>query len=390
MSAKQKKYNAQFKAKVVLDLLSEDLTLVQVCAKYKVTNKSVAAWKKVFLANASMAFDADSTAQEHKKALCSKEKEVSELHRQLGKRTAEAEWASKKLKSLDFDKRQQFSKSEFESKNILSVASRCRRLGVYRSGYYYSPSDNTADKDVLLRSIDRIYSAIPFYGYRKVHQQLKEEGETIGVNRVNDYMKELGLKAICPSKRLNTTIANIEHKKHPYLLRNLEIDRPNQVWSTDITYCRVPGGFVYLAAVIDWYSKAILSWKIGNVMDSSLVIGVLNDALERYDKPDIFNTDQGSQYTSNEHTQLLKDHGIQISMDGKGRATDNIVIERFWRSVKYEDIYLHEYKSISELKAGVREYVEFYNHRRFHQTLDYQKPMNVYLNSTERGCKNAA
>ena len=203
-------------------------------------------------------------------------------------------------------------------------------------------------------------------------------------------MKELGLKAICPSKRLNTTIANIEHKKHPYLLRNLEIDRPNQVWSTDITYCRVPGGFVYLAAVIDWYSKAILSWKIGNVMDSSLVIGVLNDALERYDKPDIFNTDQGSQYTSNEHTQLLKDHGIQISMDGKGRATDNIVIERFWRSVKYEDIYLHEYKSISELKAGVREYVEFYNHRRFHQTLDYQKPMNVYLNSTERGCKNAA
>ena len=129
---------------------------------------------------------------------------------------------------------------------------------------------------------------------------------------------------------------------------------------------------------------------LGNVMDSSLVIGVLNDALERYDKPDIFNTDQGSQYTSNEHTQLLKDHGIQISMDGKGRATDNIVIERFWRSVKYEDIYLHEYKSISELKAGVREYVEFYNHRRFHRTLDYQKPMNVYLNSTERGCKNAA
>jgi putative transposase len=390
MSTKQKKYNAQFKAKVVLDLLSGDLTLGQVCTKYKVTNKSVAAWKKVFLANASMAFDVDNTALEHKKALQCKEKEVSELHRQLGKRTAEAEWASKKLKSLDFDKRQQFSKSEFESKNILSVASRCRLLGVYRSGYYYSPSDNTADKDVLLRSIDRIYSSIPFYGYRKVHKQLKEEGEAIGVNRVNDYMKELGLKAICPSKRLNTTIANIEHKKHPYLLRNLEINRANQVWSTDITYCRVPGGFVYLAAVIDWYSKAILSWKISNIMDSSLVIGVLNDALERYDKPDIFNTDQGSQYTSDEHTQLLMDHGIQISMDGKGRATDNIVIERFWRSVKYEDIYLHEYKSISELKVGVREYVEFYNHRRFHQTLDYQKPMNVYLNSTERGCKNAA
>ena len=385
----QKKYNAQFKAKVVLELLAEELTLGQVCAKYNVTDKSISAWKKVFLANASMVFDVDSTAMEHKKALANKEREVSELHRQLGKRTAEAEWAAKKLKSLDFDSRKQLSKSELESDRMLSVVSRCQLLGIHRSGYY-SLSNNNADKSDLLHAIDRIYSERPFYGYRKVHQQLKEEGISIGVNRVNNYMKELGLKALCPSNPCKTTLANIKHKKYPYLLRNLEINRANQVWSTDITYCRVPGGFVYLAAVIDWYSKAILSWKISNVMDSNLVINTLKDALESYGKPEIFNTDQGSQYTSKEHVQLLIDHGIQISMDGKGRATDNIAIERFWRSAKYEYIYLHEHKSISDLKAGVSEYIEFYNHRRFHQTLDYQKPINVYLNSTQGGYKKAA
>lgn len=167
---------------------------------------------------------------------------------------------------------------------MLSVVSRCQLLGIHRSGYYYSLSNNNADKSDLLHAIDRIYSERPFYGYRKVHQQLKEEGISIGVNRVNDYMKELGLKALCPSNLCKTTLANIKHKKYPYLLRNLEINRANQVWSTDITYCRVPGGFVYLAAVIDWYSKAILSWKISNVMDSNLVINTLKDALESYDR----------------------------------------------------------------------------------------------------------
>jgi putative transposase len=184
--------------------------------------------------------------------------------------------------------------------------------------------------------------------------------------------------AIGPTKKIQTTLANAEHKKYPYLLRNLKINRPNQVWSTDITYVRVPGGFVYLAAVIDGYSKAILSYKISNTMDSSLVIDVLKSALEDYGAPEIFNTDQDSQYTSQVHRQVLIDHSIKISMDGKGRATDNIAIERFWRSAQYENIYLQAYKTIAELKQGVREYVEFYNHKRFHQTLGYQKPMEVH------------
>lgn len=390
MSAKQPKYSADFKTKVVLDLLSGDLTLGQICSKYSVTNKSVLAWKKTFLSNASLAFNIDSAVADYKAVIAKKDEEVNELHRQLGKRTAELEWASKKLKSLSFDQKKQLVKFELDKDSLLSVSKRCELLGFNRSSYYYQESKGPADKPALLRAIDDIYSQTPFYGYRKIYQKLLEDGYDIGINRVNSYMKELGLKAICPTKKVCTTLANLEHKKYPYLLRALNICYANQVWSTDITYVRINGGFVYLAAIIDWHSKAILSWKISNTMDSALVVDVLNAALADYGRPDIFNTDQGCQYTSNEHTQLLIDHGIKVSMDGKGRATDNIAIERFWRSAKYENIYLYEYDSLAQLKSGVAEYIEFYNHKRFHQSLGYQKPMNVYWNSLQGGFQEAA
>lgn len=390
MSAKQKKYSAEFKTKVVLDLLSGDLTLGQVCAKYSVTNKSILAWKKMFLANASLAFSPDKIASDYQAAIAKKDKEVSELHRQLGKRTAELEWASKKLKSLDFDQKKHLVEFELDNTCIVPVSKRCALLGFNRSSYYYQESQGPEDKSGLLKAIDSIYSEMPFYGYRKIHQQLVENGHDVGINRVNLYMKELGLKAICPMKKISTTLANIKHKKYPYLLRDLDIAYANQVWSTDITYIKLDGGFVFLAAIIDWYSKAVLSWKISNTMDSSLVMHVLNEALANYGKPEIFNTDQGCQYTCNEHTQLLIDHGIQISMDGKGRATDNIAIERFWRSAKYENIYLYQYDSLPELKKSMVHYIDFYNHKRFHQSLNYQKPMNVYTNSLQGGYLKAA
>ena len=190
-------------------------------------------------------------------------------------------------------------------------------------------------------------------------------------------------------------MADMKHPKYPYKLRGIEINRANQVWSTDITYIKINGGMVYMVAVIDWYSKAVLSWEISNCMDTNLVMRVLNKALSTYKKPKIFNTDQGSQYTSLIHTQILKDNGITISMDGKGRATDNICIERFsqkvllkqiairyfWRSAKCKRIYLNEYNSIKELRDDILDYIDFYNHRRFHETLDYKKPMNVYFES---------
>ena len=224
MSKKQQKYTAEFKAKVILDLLSEDLTLGQICTKYNVANKSVSMWKQAFLNNAAMVFNADHTAAEYEQPLSLKDKEIDDLHRQLGKRTAEAEWASKKLKRLDFDTRQQWLKSELENTVEIAVATQCLLLGVHRSGYYYVPSDDPKDKVMRLQSIDRIYSEMPFYGYRKVHKALLEAGYDVGVNRVNTYMHELGLKAICPTKAVKTTIANLEHKKYPYLLRHLEIN----------------------------------------------------------------------------------------------------------------------------------------------------------------------
>ena len=384
---KQKKYSAEFKSKVVLELLAGDQTVAQICSKYSLVSKSLLNWKKVFLKNASLAFNLDSAVADFKTEISEKEKEVSELHRQLGKRTAELEWAEKKLKSLGFEAKKSLIKPE---PNGISLSKQCELLGFNRSNYYYKAATPSIQMISLLRAIDQIYTQVPFYGYRKVHQQLLEEGYQIGINRVRSYMQELGLKAIYPTKNIQTTLANLAHKKYPYLLRELEISRANQVWSTDITYIRVDGGFVYLAAVIDWHSKAILSHKISNTMDESLVIDVLKEALANHGIPEIFNTDQGSQYTSHKHTELLAQHNIKISMDGKGRATDNIAIERFWRSAKYENIYIQEYKTIRELKEGVQEYIDFYNYKRFHQSLKYQKPMDVYLASLQKQFNRAA
>ena len=387
MSVKRKTYSAKFKAKVVLELLEGDQTLSQICSKHLVSAQSLQKWKKTFLENSNLAFDADAAVSDYKDDLKKKEQEINDLHRQLGKRTAELEWASKKLKSLDYKTKKVLIGSELKS---LSLLRQCELMGYNRSNYYYKESDSSAQKLQLLKAIDEVYTEIPFYGYRKVHQQLLESGYSIGVNRTRNYMRELGLKVIYPTKKVQTTLAHPEHKKYPYLIRGMAINRPNLVWSTDITYCAVKGGFVYLAAVIDWHSKAILSHKISNTMDSSLVISVLQDAIDKYGTPEIFNTDQGSQYTSHKHTQLLIDHGIKISMDGKGRATDNIAIERFWRSAKYENIYLHEYENIRELKSGVRDYIEFYNNRRFHQTLKYKKPMEIYNLGNECTAQKAA
>ena len=245
-------------------------------------------------------------------------------------------------------------------------------------------------KFVLLKQAEllQIFEDIPCYGYLKVHKELQERGHSVCINTVQSYRKELGLKAILAVRPPNTSWADKAHPKYSYKLRGLDIVRANQVWSTDITYIKIKGGMVYLAAIIDWHSKAILSWKISNTMDTELVMGVLNEALSKYGKPEIFNTDQGSQYTSYLHTQKLKDNGITISMDGKGRATDNICIERFWRSAKVEKIYLNEYFKISTLKDDVKDYMEFYNYRRFHETLDYKKPMNVYWDSIKMNDEN--
>jgi putative transposase len=250
-------------------------------------------------------------------------------------------------------------------------------------------------KDIkILHAMDEIYTDNPEYGYRLIHAHLKEDGYQIGNNRVLKYMGILGIQAIYPTRKKLTSIKNSEHKIYPYLLnpywektskttKRVKVDTPNEVWSGDITYIRTNGGFMYLAAVIDWHSRAILSYKISNSMDATLATEVLKEALDKYPKPKIFNSDQGSQYTSKEHTDLLKAHDIDISMNGKGRSIDNIMIERFFRTLKHSNIYINDYKTIKELKEGIKGYIHKYNFRRFHSSLNYQKPMNVYLESVK-------
>lgn len=228
----------------------------------------------------------------------------------------------------------------------------------------------------MLALIDAEFTRRPFYGSRKMKVYLQNLGYKINRKRVQRLMVILGLSGMAPGP--NTSRPHPEHKVYPYLLRGITVTRPNQVWSTDITYIRLPRGFVYLVAVIDWYSRRVLSWRISNTMDSSFCVDCLEQALQEFGIPEIFNTDQGSQFTSDAFTGVLLEKGIKISMDGRGRALDNIFVERLWRSVKYEDVFLKGYATVSELLLGLTEYFVFYNTERFHQSLDYTTPDQVY------------
>lgn len=379
-------YTAEQKTKIVLEMLKEDMTTSQIATKYKVTSQSLGKWKTQFLENASLAFDVGGATKAYRDEIEELKTENDGLAKALGKATIKAEWAAGKLKSLDFDNK----KSLIESKhNKISVSEQCESLGISRSSYYYQAVPMSKNNIKLLHKIDEIATENSEYGYRFIHEQLKEDGFSIGKHRVLKYMGILGIQAIYPTKKKLTSIKNQEHKTYEYLLKQywtkigrrktVYVPTPNEVWSGDITYIRINGGFMYLAAVIDWHSKAILSYKISNSMDATLAADVLEDALAKYPKPKIFNSDQGSQYTSHEHTQLLKKHNIQISMNGKGRSIDNIVIERFFRTLKHGNIYINDYVTIKDLKEGVKAYIHKYNFKRFHSSLDYRKPMNVYL-----------
>lgn len=257
----------------------------------------------------------------------------------------------------------------------LSIRRQCDLLGLNRASYYYKPATETPLNLILMRLIDQEYTDHPFQGRRKMTLHLRGQGYLVNVKRVRRLMQIMGIEAIYPQPR--TTRVNQEHRIYPYLLRGVKITRPNQVWSTDITYLPLANGFMYLTAVIDWYSRYVLAWQLSNTLDTQFCIDALEQAL-RLGQPAIFNTDQGSQFTSAAFTGILEAAGIQISMDGKGRALDNILIERLWRTVKYEDIYLKHYETVPLLYSGLRDYFAFYNHERPHQSLDYRTPAAVF------------
>jgi putative transposase len=259
---------------------------------------------------------------------------------------------------------------------VLSMRRQCALLGVARSGVY-RPRAPANDNDLaLMRRIDELFTTWPFLGSRRMTQMLKAEGEKINRKRVQRLMRKMGIAALGPKP--NTSKPAPGHKIFPYLLRNLKIELPNHVWATDITYLPIGRGFLYLVAIIDWASRAVVAWRISNTIDTSFCLAALEDALACYGKPEIFNTDQGSQFTSAAFTGALAAAGIKISMDGRGRWMDNVFIGRLWRSLKHEDVYLKGYADGCEAKAGIAAWMEFYNGRRLHQALGYRTPMAVW------------
>lgn len=254
----------------------------------------------------------------------------------------------------------------------LSLRRQCELLGVSRSGLYYEPV-GTSDEDLaLMRRIDELHLKWPFYGSRKLCHALGGEGLQVNRKHMQRLMRLMGLESIAPKPK--TSEPAPEHPTYPYLLRNLVISRPNQVWAADITYIPMAHGFAYLVAVIDWYSRRVLAWRLSNTIDSSFCIEAVQEALSRFPKPNIFNTDQGSQFTAEAFTRVLRDAGVAISMDGRGRCIDNVFVERVWRSLKYEEVFLHAYDSMTEGRAGIGRYFDFYNLERPHQALGYQTP----------------
>lgn len=258
----------------------------------------------------------------------------------------------------------------------LPMTRQCQLLGLNRSMVYYQPKRASEADLLLMRRIDEMHMQRPFYGSRRIRDWLQDEGHDINRKRVQRLMRQMGIMALYP--KTNTSRPGKGHKIYPYLLRGLTIDRPNQVWATDISYIPMAKGFVYVVAIMDWYSRRVLAWRVSNSMDADFCVEALEEAISRYGAPGIFNTDQGAQFTSEAFTGALKAAGIQISMDGKGRWVDNVFVERLWRSLKYEEVYLKAYESVTEARQGIGTYFQFYNAERKHQGLNRKTPEQMY------------
>lgn len=258
----------------------------------------------------------------------------------------------------------------------LSISRQCKLLSVNRSSYYYRPKPMKSEDLDLMRKIDELYLENPSSGSRTIRRQLDREGIRVSRKRIQRLMRLMGIEAVYPKPR--TSRAHPQHKVYPYLLRDLTIDRPNQVWSADITYVPMDRGYMYLVAIMDWHSRKVLSWRVSNTMDPAFCVNALEEALSRFAAPEIFNTDQGAQFTSKAFTQVLKDHNVSISMDGRGRCQDNIFIERLWWTLKHQYIYLHSFDTGKALRRGLAGWIQYYNLVRGHSSLDDKTPDEVY------------
>jgi putative transposase len=280
--------------------------------------------------------------------------------------------AQKKVRGFTLEQRRQLISPDAK----LSLSKQCELLGVGRSGWYYQPRGESAENLALMRALDVLYTRWPFYDVRRMTIALQAQGWTVNPKRTRRLMHLMGLEAIYPKPRLSGN--GSAHPRFPYLLKGLAIERSNQVWCSDITYIGLAGGFVYLFALMDWFSRFVVAWELSNSLESDFCVRALRRALRTYGAPQISNTDQGVQFTSANWIGLLSDHQIAISMDGRGRVFDNIFVERLWRSLKYEEVYLHEYRSVTDAWRGIHDYFAFYNEQRPHSSLENVPPAAVY------------
>ena len=371
MTQKRKQYSGQFKFKVALEAAKGTKTISELASETGVGcllgATQIGQWKRQLLEEGVDLFSQQSNRQAQAVA-----EEQAELYEQIGRLKMELEWLKKKLPNLAEAQRMMIERDHPE----LSIRRQCELVGLNRSTLYYEPAPESALNLALMRLIDEQYLKTPFYGWPRMLAYLQRLGYTVNHKRVRRLLQKMGLQALYPKPR--TSVSSAEHKKYPYLLRGLDITHVNQVWSADITYIPMPRGFMYLVAVMDWHSRYVLAWQLSNTLDSSFCLDALHQAL-LWGRPEIFNTDQGVQFTSSHFTDCLENAEIRISMDGRGRAFDNIFIERLWRSVKYEDIYPKGYDTVPQLERGVDAYFQLYNHERLHESLAYHTPAEVHF-----------
>jgi len=362
----RKSYPPSFKAKVALEAIKEQKTSAELTSQYQVHPGQIRNWKAAAQKGLIDLFSDKRKGKEQ-----DKDGLISELYRQIGQQKVDLDWLKKNLDLPHRDKVSLIDKTNRE----ISISHQAELLGISRSSIYYEPVVDEYDL-LLMCMIDEQYTRMPFYGSRKMKAILNKNGHPVNRKHVQRLMRQMGLEAIYPKPHLSRPGAN--HPIYPYLLRGLILTQPDQVWAADITYIRLQRGWLYLVAVMDWFSRYVLSWETSITLETDFCLTALEKAFQ-FSSPGIFNTDQGSQFTGVSFTDMLKGKEVSISMDGRGRAMDNIFTERLWRSLKYEEVYIRDYQCVSEGRQGIDHYFNFYNHERPHQSLNYQTPEEVYF-----------
>ena len=367
MTTTRKQYSPKFNAKVAVEAIRGERTLSQLASQFHVHPVQIGQWRKTALEQL-----ADVFLDGRKNKPTGSEVEKEALYEEIGRLKVELDWLKKKWVCSTEQGRRLVEPGHAE----ISVRRQCELLGVNRSGLYYQSVGESEENLMLMRLIDEEYTRHPFFGSRRMLVWLCSQGHEVNRKRVSRLMEVMGVEAVYRKPRLSQPGEG--HKIYPYLLKGVAVTRVNQVWSTDITYIRMDGGFVYLVAVMDWFSRFVLSWALSVTMEVGFCMEALQRAFRR-GRPEIFNSDQGSQFTSDQFTGALQARGIAVSMDGRGRCFDNIFIERLWRSLKYEEVYLRDYTLVPEARAGIGNWFQFYNHERLHQSLGYRTPAGLYL-----------